>query len=149
MKLLIKDNQRVRVIADSAIARNHQPWFLPDIGVNWRWRTAVAYRVSKLGKNVASKFIDRYIDGVTLLWVAEADGLDNMDFIDGAVVCGQWLDVKGDMPLEDLAAFTGYTTIKNGDILAFMLPECASPITINDHISLEYNNQEVLSFNIK
>jgi len=149
MKLLLSDTGRVRVIADSAIGRNRQPWFIPDEGENWRWRSALAFRVSKLGKNVSPKFMARYIDAVTLLWVAEADGLDAADYMDGAVVCGSWLDISGEIPIDSLSEFTRNTTIKNGDILAFMLPEPATPIEINQHISLQYQNQEVISFNIK
>lgn len=151
MKLLIKDTGKVRVIADSAIGRNRQPWFLPDAGTDWRWRRAVAYRVSKLGKSVAPTYISRYIDAVTLLWVAEADGFDGLDYMDGAVVCGNWIDIdeNNSLPEKALAEFTKSATVKNGDILAFMLPDAPIPITINHHISINFNNQEVLSFNIK
>lgn len=149
MKLLLKDSGKVRVIADSAIARNRQPWFLPDFGLNWRWRTAIAFRVNKLGKNVNPKFMARYIDAVTLLWVPEADEVKEADYMDGAVVCGIWLTPNFELPKEELASFTLTATIKNGDILAFMLPDSSSPIALNQHISLQYMNQEVISFNIK
>lgn len=149
MKLLLKDADKVRVIADSAIARNRQPWFLPAEGKNWRWRQAVGYRVSKLGKRVSPKFIDRYIDAVTTLWVAETDDFNHLDFMDGAVVCGDWIEISEPLPAAELARFTDSTTIKNGDILAFMLSVPAQPIEINRHISIARNGTEVLCFNIK
>lgn len=149
MKLLISDNEKVRVIADSAIGRNRQPWFLPDAGSNWRFRLAAGYRVSKLGKNITPKFMERHIDAATLLWVAEADDFAALDYMDGAVVCGEWQELPADFPAEELAEFTRCTTIKNGDILALMLPKDATQLKLNDHISIEYNNNEVLSFNIK
>lgn len=149
MKLLLNDSGRVRVIADSAIGRNRQPWFIPEEGKNWRWRSALAYRVSKLGKNVSAKFIGRYIDAVTLLWVAEADDFDASDYMDGAVVCGNWLNLDSEFAADALSEFTRNATIKTGDILAFMLPESAVPIELNQHISLQLKNQEVISFNIK
>ena len=149
MKLLLNDNGRVRVIADSAVGRNRQPWFIPEEGENWRWRKALAFRVSKLGKNESAKYVGRYIDAVTLLWVAEADDFEALDYMDGAVVCGNWLDLDSEVPADDLSTFTRNTTIKNGDILAFMLPDSATPIELNQHISLHYNNQEVISFNVK
>ncbi len=149
MKLLLSEHSNVRVIADSAIGRNSQPWFIPDSGANWRWRRALAYRVSKLGKSIASKYMGRYVDAMTLLWVAEADGFENLDYMDGAVVCGKWLPLaEGPVP-QELADFTTFTTIKNGDILAMMLDDPSTPIIKNRHISLDLNNEEVISFNLK
>lgn len=154
MKLLLRGlDGNVRVIADSAIARNNQPWFLPDVGDNWRWQTAVAYRVSRLGKNIAAKFADRYIDAVTLLWVSIADNLDagHCDFMDGAVVCGDWMPC-GELPtsiVNDLVEYTKFATIKNGDIIAGPVSDSFNEIIVGSHISLKYNEQEVLKFNIK
>ncbi|MCM1310439.1 MAG: hypothetical protein NC301_05370 [Bacteroides sp.] len=149
MKLLLQDGLNTRVIADSAIARNGLPWFLPEEGKNWHWRTAVAYRVSKLGKNVGEAYVERYIDAVTLLWIAEADDFTASDYMDGSVVCGKWLELQEPLPARSIAALTKNATIKNGDILAFACPEAAREIKINDHISLGLYQQEVLSFNIK
>lgn len=149
MKLLIKETGRIRVIADSAVGRNRRPWFLPESGTGWRYRLALSFRVSKLGKNVRAEFIDRYIDAATLLWIAEADDFEAADYMDGAVVCGEWTDLPDNIPAGELAGFTEYTTIKNGDILAIALPEPSVKLEINQHISIEYNNQEVLNFNIK
>lgn len=151
MKLLLKSDNAVRVIADSAIARNSQPWFLPDFGENWRWRTALAFRIGKLGKNVASRFADRYLDAVTLLWVAEADGFGACDYMDGAVVCGNWIPLNEvpEAAASLLADVTCSATIKHGDILAIMNPGESTPISINDHISLSLDETEVLNFNVK
>lgn len=149
MKLLLRENKRIRVIADSAVGRTGQPWFIPDSGTNWRWRRAIAYRVSKLGKNVAPKYMGRYVDAVTLLWVAEADGFESLDYMDGSVVCGKWMPIAEDSVPQELAGFTEFTTIKNGDILAEMLDNPSTPIIKNQHISLDLNNEEVMSFNLK
>lgn len=152
MKLLLRDTcNRMRVVADSAIGRDGQPWFIPDFGSAWRWRKAVAFRVSKLGKNVSAKFAPRYFDAVTLLWVAEADNCDALDYMDGAVVCGQWRPV-GEIPADiiaDIVEVTAYATVKNGDIFALMLPDAAEPMVANRRVELALNNEIVLRFNIK
>jgi len=152
MKILLRDDTgRMRTIADSAVARNGQPWFVPDFGENWRWRRALAFRVSKLGKNVSAGFAGRYVDAMTLLWVAEADNCPALDYMDGAVVCGRWLPVD-ELPQDivaDLVTVTGYATIKNGDIFAKILPGPIGKIAVDTHISLTLNNQEVLKFNLK
>lgn len=151
MKILLKTPSALRVIADSALGRNRQPWFLPDFGENWRWKRALAFRISKLGKNIAPKFANRYIDACTLLWVAEADGCDALDYMDGAVVCGNWLELEN-LPAEAtdlLCEISRAATVKNGDIIALLLPDSPEPIFINDHISLSLDSNEVLSFNIK
>ncbi|MDE6513031.1 MAG: hypothetical protein K2L05_02460 [Muribaculaceae bacterium] len=151
MKILLKTPSSLRIIADSALARNRQPWFLPDFGQNWRWQRALAFRICKLGKNISPKFAGRYVDAITLLWIAEADGCPALDYMDGAIVCGNWMDLE-ELPAEAtdlLCEITRAATVKNGDIIALQLPDAPEPISINDHISLSLANNEVLSFNIK
>ena len=152
MKLLLKDDSgKLRVIADSAVGRNSQPWFMPDFGTGWRWRRALAYRVSKLGKGVTAGFAGRYLDAVTLLWVPEADGNAAADYMDGAVVCGRWIENEQiDSEIVSLLVeITRTATVKNGDIIARMLPDVAEPVTLNSHISLSLGTDDVLGFNIK
>lgn len=151
MKLLLETENSLRVIADSAIGRNNQPWFLPDCGTNWRWRPALALRNAKLGKNISPKFAQRYFDAMTLLWVPEADGCDCLDFMDGAVVCGKWIPISTvpDQASRLLADCSKFSTMKTGDIIAYCLPHQLSPIEIGQHISQSLDNIEVLNFNIK
>lgn len=151
MKILIKTPSSLRIIADSAMARNNQPWFLPESGQNWRRQLALAFRICKLGKNVSPKFANRYFDATTLLWVADADNCDCLSYMDGSIVCGNWQNITT-IPTEAidlLCEVSRNATVKNGDILALLLPDSPEPITINDHISLSLDNIEVLSFNIK
>ena len=51
------------------MARNRQPWFVPDFGDNWQWSVALAVRISRLGKCIQPKFASRYYDARTLLWL--------------------------------------------------------------------------------
>lgn len=152
MKLLLKDESGAfRVIADSAIGRTAQPWFMPDFGCNWRWRKAIAHRVCKLGKGVSAGFAGRYFDAVTLLWVPEADDNSAADYMDGAVVCGNWIETSDFDPevVDALIEVSKTSTVKNGDIIARMLPDEAEPVMINSHVALRIGEREVLGFNIK
>lgn len=151
MKLLLETENSLRVIADSAIARNNQPWFLPDCGSNWRWTLALGFRIAKLGKNISPKFAQRYIDATTLIWVPEADSCSCLDYMDGAVVCGTWIPVT-DFPEragQMLSRLSSFSTMKTGDIIAYPLPQTPTPIEINQHISQSIDNVDVLNFNIK
>lgn len=151
MKVLLKSTECIRVIADSAVGRSGQPWFVPDSGSNWRWHTALAYRISKLGKGISPKFAARYVDAVTLLWVAESDSMETLDYMDGAVVCGTWLPLDEDdnIPSELIAALSENTTLKNGDIIAVDGDGPREPIIKNRHVSINLKDTEIISFNIK
>lgn len=155
MKVLVTSSAEAdfRVIPDSAVGRISQPWFVPDFGSEWRAHLALAVRVGRLGKGIAPRYFDRYVDAVTLLWVPVADGCgSNIDFMDGAVVCGQWLPPQGDeagLLAEPLCRASQYATLKTGDVVAVMLPDTIMPVEANTHISYTLGNVEVLSFNIK
>lgn len=149
MKLLLSDSKGfVHVVPDSAIARDTQPWFLPDFGENWRGYEAVAVRISRLGKGIARKYARRYIDAITTLWVADADVCPALDYIDGRVVTGQWKPIEEEMHLDAhldlLVEASKYATLKNGDIIAIVNPNTLHKVELNQHISNPY-----ISFNIK
>lgn len=152
MKLLLKTVEgNIRCIADSAIGRTSQPWFVPDFGSDWRWHRALAVKIGRLGKGISPEFISRYIDGITLLWVADADNCEALDFMDSTVVCGSWLSIP-EIPEEMVKAVvevSHYATMKTGDIVAIMLPDEPQKIEPNTRISLDFLNQEVMNFNIK
>lgn len=154
MKLILRDTDKsLHVIADSAIARSGQPWFLPDCGENWRSRKALAIRVSRLGKGIAPAFAGRYVDAQTVLWVAEADGFNGLDFMDGRVVCGTWLPVAqaeaDERLLKLLVEVSQSATLKTGDIVAAIPEEDAEEIVPGRHVAISQDNVEILKFNIK
>lgn len=152
MKLLLKTHEgNTRVIADSAIGRQTQPWFLPDFGSNWRWRKALAVRVGRLGKELNPKFLDRYVDGISLIWVAEADGCPALDYMDGAVVCGTWVQPERlpDELAAELIAASHYATMKTGDIVALELPGDPEPIEPGKIITLQFDNKEIIRISVK
>ena len=46
----------VDIIPDSALIKDRKPFFMPDFSTRWTLEVTLAYRVSRLGKNVAEKF---------------------------------------------------------------------------------------------
>lgn len=154
MKILLKNTDgTMHVIADSAMTRSGQPWFVPDFGRDWRSRKAIALRVSRLGKEIGLKFAGRYFDAVTLLWVAEADDCEALDFMDGRIVCGEWIPIGEDAPCERLTKLlteaSHFATLKTGDVIAEILDEEPKPISAQSSETVEFNGREIIKFNIR
>ncbi|WP_321334627.1 fumarylacetoacetate hydrolase family protein [uncultured Bacteroides sp.] len=51
---------------DSAILKDSKPFFIPDFSNEVHYETEVVVRISRLGKNIASRFAHRYYDAVTV-----------------------------------------------------------------------------------
>lgn len=56
----------IDIIVDSALVSAGRPMFLPDFSDTWEARFYVAYRISRLGKDIAEKFARRYYDAFTV-----------------------------------------------------------------------------------
>lgn len=156
MKLILKASDgAVHLIADSAIARSGQPWFMPDCGSVWTGSTALAVRIGRLGKGIARKFAMRYVDAVSMIWVADCADAPHIDFMDGRVVCGKWLDISEiegselDPLLDFLTETSQNATLKTGDIIAISSSSPAEVLKRNSRVQLALNQQTILSFNIK
>lgn len=156
-----------RLVADSAIGRNGQPWFVPDFGSGWRWKVMLAVRIGRLGKCIASKFARRYFDAMTLLFVPDCDAPEApvlLGCMDGAIVCGEWSELAdvvsvdgvgaadfGSFGFENFAALVSRCiTLKTGDLLAIDLPEVIwHEAVANSRVAALLNGQRALAFNIK
>ena len=64
--LLKPENPVIFMKPDSSILRNRRPFFLPDHLGRVDYETELVVRISRLGKSIAARFADRYIDAVTL-----------------------------------------------------------------------------------
>lgn len=152
MKLLVSDSGNAfRVIPDSAIGRTGQPWFLPDSGSGWRARFALAVRISRLGKCISPAFYSRYVDAATLLWLPEAEGFDDACFMDGAAVCGRWVEGSpmAAQLCDAVCRASVNATLKNGDIVALCLDEPPLPILRDSRIERSLGQEPVIAFNVK
>ncbi len=155
MKTLIFDmDGSVRVLADSALGRNRQPWFIPEFGKDWRWHVAPAVRISRLGKGIRREFADRYACERTLVWIPEAEDNLAAGFMDGAAVAGDWIAIgpEGltDAERQAISAAARYATLKQGDIIVTETePAPRTPLKINDKIHIDFGGKTILEFNIK
>lgn len=109
----INEIMSVDMIPDSAIIRDRKPFFVPDFSSNWIARPVIAFRIHRLGKNIAEKFASRYYDAFTLgVRMIPADLLSRLESngmatglataFDGAFIHGEWIPTSGteNLPLD-------------------------------------------------
>ena len=151
--LIFRPDGSIRVLADSAVGRNRQPWFLPEFGSEWTAHLAPAIRISRLGKGIHPDFADRYVEERTLAWIPQAADNPFADFMDGAVVIGEWQPVGpegiSEAERDAIVRAASCATLKQGDILILDPCEGASSISINSKVSVELDGAKVLEFNVK
>ncbi len=151
--LIFKPDGSVRVLADSAVGRNRQPWFLPDFGSDWTFHSAPALRISRLGKAIRREFAHRYVEERSLVWIPLAADNPAADYMDGAIVVGDWrpLDPEGlsDAERDAIVRASKYATLKQGDIIVLDCDGDFEPIRINTKVTLELSGTTVLDINIK
>lgn len=91
--------------ADSALLKNHKPFFIPDWSSRVDYETEVVVRICRLGKGIPERFAHRYYDAVTvgidftardLQQKAREKGLPwtICKGFDGSAVIGDWVPVE-------------------------------------------------------
>lgn len=90
--------------ADSALLKDHKPFFVPDFMGRVDYETELVVRICRLGKSVPQRFAHRYYDAVTvgidftardMQHTLSEKGLpwDICKGFDGAATIGDWVDV--------------------------------------------------------
>lgn len=51
---------------ETALLKDNKPFFLPDFGSSIDYETEIVVRISRMGKNIAPRFADRYYDALTV-----------------------------------------------------------------------------------
>lgn len=169
------DSCAIDVLPDTAILKNRKPFFVPDFANNWEYRVAIAYRVSRLGKNIAPKFAPRYYDATTIALIAVPVDFDSLTkhsavatAFDDAVAIGDWVPIEEATALqisvdgksialsaEEVAIdkvvthLSRYFTFKIGDIVVPLVTDVTLPIVMDRTIIGEMKNTEVLNLKIK
>lgn len=162
---------KVDIIVDSAIVLPGRPLFLPDCAPGFKGVICLAFRVSRLGKNVDPKFASRYYDAVTLALRLVPEGWDTdtgalSGLFDNALAIGQWLPLADEYVMGQrdesvaisatslevdraLATVSTYATIKQGDII---LPAILTPplnVALGDNLTLTLNTAPCLTTRIR
>ena len=89
--------------ADSALLKDHKPFFIPDFMGRVDYETEIVVRICKLGKSIPEQFAHRYYDAVTVGIDFTARDLQKKlreeslpweisKGFDGSAVIGDWVD---------------------------------------------------------
>lgn len=181
MKIIIvsgsNDCPKINILADSALQKTGKPFFVPDFADRFVGSTHLCAHISRLGKNIAKRFSDRYYEQVGLCFAiqAEADNLPEAvrTGFDGALVVGTTIDkgaFAGSVKLEQrsLAAtaevtvddvcsrldsaielVSKYFTIKIGDLIVIDCGFDDVALNIDDKIECNIADCSSISFKIK
>ena len=183
MKILVFETdgnslgERVTLYPDSSVISTRKPLFLPEWSDSFATRMALAVRICRLGKHVASKFAHRYWDAATACLVTSDKQTTQPDALsqafDGAIALGEWVEmdaearnhlvvdaITGD-PLwnnandqlarladEAIVAASQRMTIKMGDVFCLAFGE-QRDISIGGTLRVGLNGREILTIKIK
>ncbi len=89
--------------ADTALLKDHKPFFIPDHMGQIEYEAEVVVRICRLGKNIPERFAHRYYDAVTVgidftaremqrRLAAQGKPWDVAKGFDGAACIGEWVD---------------------------------------------------------
>lgn len=90
--------------ADSAVLKDHKPFFIPDHMGRIDYETEIVVRISKLGNNISERFAHRYYDAVTVgidftarelqkKLRSEGKPWDLCKGFDGSAALGEWVSL--------------------------------------------------------
>ena len=90
--------------ADSAVLKDHKPFFIPDHMGRIDYETEIVVRISKLGNNISERFAHRYYDAVTVgidftarelqkKLRSEGKPWDLCKGFDGGAALGEWVSL--------------------------------------------------------
>ena len=139
--------------ADSALLKDHKPFFIPDWSEQVDYETELVVRICRLGKSIPERFAHRYYDAVTV-------GIDFTARLDVQALHFH-LDINGktvqegcssDMlyKIDELVSYISqYFTLKTGDLLYTGTPVGVGPVKIDDHLEGWLEDRKVLEFNCK
>lgn len=155
---------------DSCLLNGHKPFFMPDWSNEIGVTPCLILRVSRLGKEIAPKFADRYYDAIApgedfvaldILREAQAEGKPWTRALafDYSLAIGEWLDkgewlkVIGDSllisPEEAIAEASKVMTIRQGDLI-YIQADCAPrKVQKEEIIRVEFDGEEKLYCKIK
>lgn len=157
----IGDTIQMVLKGDSSLLVNRKPFFIPDWSTDVRMIPCVVLRVSRLGKNIGSRFANRYYDsmalGVNIIaadYVAQGDWVRGFAF-DYSLPVGEFAPIE--QPIEGLVLdidtaveiASKVMTIRQGDLIVVDRDIAARALLPEEVIREEKDGKEVLYCKIK
>lgn len=157
----IGDTIQMVLKGDSSLLVNRKPFFIPDWSTDVRMTPCVVLRVSRLGKNIDSRFANRYYDsmalGVNIIaadYVAQGDWVRGFAF-DYSLPVGEFAPIE--QPIEGLVLdidtaveiASKVMTIRQGDLIVVDRDIAARALLPEEVIREEKDGKEVLYCKIK
>ena len=175
MKIIgfVYDEREPRMVlkGDSCLLNGRKPFFMPEGATEIGATECVILRVSRLGKEIAPRFAERYYD-------AAAPGIDFVDLaalraaqaagkpwtqaiaFDYSLAIGEWNDVRSDdvrstkdslvlSPEEAIAEASKTMTIRQGDLIYIQKKQAPRTVQKEEVIRVEIDGEEKLYCKIK
>jgi len=100
----------VEAYPDSAILRDGKPFFIPEWSNSWTYTPTLAFKVGRLGKNIAKRFALRYVDAISIvLKVTPVEATETFSdsnrptgvvtAFDGSMILGEWTQIPDNADL--------------------------------------------------
>lgn len=156
---------------DSCLLNGRKPLFMPEWTKELGVTECMILRVSRLGKEIAPKFADRYYDAVApgadfiamdLAREAEKAGRPWTEALafDYSLAIGEWLDGLKELknegvkewlmtPQEAIARASKVMTIRQGDLIYIQAKKAPRPVSKEEIIRVEIDGEEKLYCKIK
>ena len=157
---------------DSCLLNGRKPFFIPDGSKEIGVTPCLILRVSRLGKEIAYKFADRYYDAIApgedfvaldLLREAEKAGKPWTKALafDYSLAIGEWMEAypqplpigKGEewllTPEEAIEEASKVMTIRQGDLIYIQAMQAPKPVQKEDVLRIEVEGEEKLYCKIK
>lgn len=159
---------------DSCLLNGRKPFFMPDWSQEIGVTPCLILRVSRLGKEIAYKFADRYYDAIApgedfiaidKAREAQAAGKPWTTALafDYSLAIGEWMDkeegltVNGDnmdgiwllSPNEAIEQASKVMTIRQGDLIYIQAMQAPKPVQKEDILRIEVEGEEKLYCKIK
>ena len=156
---------------DSCLLNGHKPLFMPEWTQELGVTECLILRVSRLGKEIAPKFADRYFDAVApgadfiamdLARAAQAEGRPWTQALafDYSLAIGEWSERMKELtnervnewllsPEEAIAEASRVMTIRQGDLIYIQRRQAPRPVHKEEIIRVEIDGEEKLYCKIK
>ena len=156
---------------DSCLLNGRKPMFIPEWTKELGVTDCVILRVSRLGKEIAPRFAERYYDAVApgadfvamdILRELQEEGRPwtTATCFDYSLAIGEWTEAQGDnvqgtkenlviSPSEAIARASKVMTIRQGDLIYIQVDQAPREVHKEDIIRVEIDGEEKLYCKIK